>query len=427
MPETLRIAIVSKALAPGGGASRMAEMLGNLLRDAGHAADNWVGYYTGPPLDHVRQLHGRRIRPMLRGAQRLVRNLGLQEAVPFEYPMLRPHAARYDIIHFHDIIHTASPASIRLLARTKPVAVTLHDCSSITGGCIQPMDCPSYPTACGRCPEHGRWPLVGRFDATRALRSWKKRLWRHPGIAFIAPSRWMTEQADESGMLPASPRRINNAVETDIFAPPTDKHALRRDLGLPADKPVAVLSSGALDDRYKGVDLGLMALLQADPKPHVLLIGKNAPSPGLLEGLDWKITGYLDDRRVLARYMGAGDVFVHPSRADNQPLATLEALAAGLPVAAFAVGGVPEYVVEGETGALARPDDVDELSACISRLLNNQTALAAMSAKARRVALELFSPERFLSAHLALYDELLQNREAGGTATDVQRAGGRST
>jgi glycosyltransferase involved in cell wall biosynthesis len=384
----------------------MAEKLGDLLRDAGHLAHNWVGYYSGPPLEHVKQLHGNRSRRCIRSLHKTSGFLGLQEFIPWEYAVFKKYEHLYDIIHVHDIIQTASPITIRLMQQKTPVVITLHDCSFITGGCIQPLDCKSYPK-CGKfCPEHGYWPMAGKINCTRLMQRLKKFLWLNSRITFAAPSLWMAEQARIRKMTPMPVRHIPNCVETDIFTPVKNKASLRYQLGLPQKVPIAVISSGSLKDRYKGVAYAIQAMHQVIPVPFVLLIGKDKAPLKHLEGLDWKQTGYISDRRFLSDFFKAADFFVHSPLADNQPLVTLEALSSGLPVAAFATGGIPEYIIDGFNGFLSKTRDAPGLAKKITRLLKNPTALKKMGLNSRNYALQTFSPSEFLENHLELYKEL---------------------
>ena len=99
-----------------------------------------------------------------------------------------------------------------------------------------------------------------------------------------------------------------------------------------------------------------------------------APNEALLErradGLGVRVTfhGHVDDLRARLR---DADVFVLSSRAENLPISILEAMAAGLPVVATRVGGVPELVDDGVTGLIVPPDDAAALAEAINALVED--------------------------------------------------------
>ena len=117
-----------------------------------------------------------------------------------------------------------------------------------------------------------------------------------------------------------------------------------------------------------------------------------------------KFLGWVDDLRpVLAGW----DVFVLPSLEEGFPIAALEAMAAGLPVVASAVGGVPELVEDGETGWLVPPRDVDALAYRVGLLLNNPGQRRAMGRAAQSRVRDHFSLAQMTEGFGNLYDELL--------------------
>ena len=85
----------------------------------------------------------------------------------------------------------------------------------------------------------------------------------------------------------------------------------------------------------------------------------------------------------VSAHLAEADVFVLPSRSDAMPNALLEAMAAGLPIVAAAVGGIPELIEDGVTGLLVPPDDPASLADAVCRLLADP-ALAARVAEAAR-------------------------------------------
>ncbi len=77
------------------------------------------------------------------------------------------------------------------------------------------------------------------------------------------------------------------------------------------------------------------------------------------------------------------------------------------PVIATAVNGTPEAVIDGVTGLLVAPDDVEGLSSAILTLVNDPDRAARMGEEGRRVAVDRFSLRAYLRGIEALYDELL--------------------
>jgi glycosyltransferase involved in cell wall biosynthesis len=100
----------------------------------------------------------------------------------------------------------------------------------------------------------------------------------------------------------------------------------------------------------------------------------------------------LGARSDVEQILPAFDVFVLASRAEEMPIAVMEAMAAGLPVAATDVGGMPDLVEEGVTGLLARKAKPGALAACLDRLAADAALRRRMGAAGRERVLRAFAP-----------------------------------
>jgi glycosyltransferase involved in cell wall biosynthesis len=116
------------------------------------------------------------------------------------------------------------------------------------------------------------------------------------------------------------------------------------------------------------------------------------------------------ERRDVPELLAAADVFALASSSEGMPVSVLEAMAAGLPVVASRVGGVPEQVVDGETGVLVDPGDAEDLADALSRLLGDVELRRRLGAAGRARAEQAFDLEPFRRAHLELYSRELARR-----------------
>lgn len=182
----------------------------------------------------------------------------------------------------------------------------------------------------------------------------------------------------------------------------------RAALGIPENATV-IGSVGRLIEQ-KGLSYALAAFAQAHeqfPDAHYVLIGDGPLREDLearIEGLGLRGRAHLAGwRNNAAGLMPAFDIFLMPSVWEGFGLVVLEAMAARLPVIASNVSALPEIVVEGETGVLAPPGDVGELSAALCALLADETLRRTMG-EAGRARLESdFSLSRMIDATLGVY------------------------
>jgi glycogen(starch) synthase len=184
------------------------------------------------------------------------------------------------------------------------------------------------------------------------------------------------------------------------------------------DRTPVFLSVGRLE-AYKGTGDVLKALrLAADrgalpPGWTWLVVGEGPYEPRLRrEAGDWlgdhiHLVGRVDERMLHALYERA-DAFVHATHFEGSSIVTLEAMAHGLPVLGARAGGIPDKVVDGQTGWLFEPGDVATLADRLARVSASGEERRRLGAAGRARARSLFTWSRIADDTLALYHELLE-------------------
>jgi glycogen synthase len=176
----------------------------------------------------------------------------------------------------------------------------------------------------------------------------------------------------------------------------------------PREHEVLVAAVAANLEYWKGIDVLLDAARLVKAPLRLEVYGTGALRDELEQqarrnGVDARFHGFVGDIR---ERLADADVLVQPSRADTLPLAVLEAMAGGLPVVGARVGGIPELVVDGETGFVVAPEDPEALADALDALAAGPELRRRLGRRARERAAEVFSPERATRRMVALYEEL---------------------
>jgi len=123
---------------------------------------------------------------------------------------------------------------------------------------------------------------------------------------------------------------------------------------------------------------------------------------------------FLGFRSDVADVLRAADVVVLPSLSEGLPLAVLEAMACAKPVVATPVGGIPDAVVDGQTGWHVPQNDPERLAAAVLRVLTDREAALLMGVLARQRVETVFSVKRMVAQVEALYTDVLRLESQDG-------------
>jgi glycosyltransferase involved in cell wall biosynthesis len=203
---------------------------------------------------------------------------------------------------------------------------------------------------------------------------------------------------------------VHNGIELERFR--RDRAATRarleREFGIAPGVPILVTVSVLRP--AKGIEY-LLDAVQRVPNAVFLILGDGnkreewqalAQQQGIGDRVRW--AGYRTDVDTI---LAGCDALVHPSLDDAFPTVLLEAMAAGLPVVATRVGGIPEIVSDGETGFLVPPADAAALANAIDNLLADRERMRRMGESVTSIAVTKFSTAAWVSRLTAVYDEVL--------------------
>lgn len=200
-------------------------------------------------------------------------------------------------------------------------------------------------------------------------------------------------------------------VDTAVFNSDRRDPSFKRELGIPTAQKV-LLYVGRLSPE-KEIDLLLKAHAYLSAKDYTLLIVGDGPQSeetrrycAVHRGV--KYLGHFDSHRELARVYASSDVFIMPCRNETFGMATLEALASGLPVVGIAEGASRDLITP-QIGALARPGDGQDLANKISAVA--QWNLEPVRERCQAYAANRYSWESVFARYFEIYRNLISERE----------------
>jgi glycosyltransferase involved in cell wall biosynthesis len=193
---------------------------------------------------------------------------------------------------------------------------------------------------------------------------------------------------------------------------------LRRQIGIANDEKL-VLSIGRLSREKGHIDLVLafkhLREIYPELKSKLVIVGEGpererleatAGSPGLSASVV-----FAGQIRNVQPYYALADVLVLPSHSEGSPYVLLEAMAAGVPIVATAVGGVPEMVAHEESALLVPPEDPRAMASAIARVLGAPEIARKLTTNGARLVATSYAPETQIRSLTNLYLSILKERQ----------------
>ncbi len=323
-----------------------------------------------------------------------------------------------DGLTFHPLNLLGEPSSVRILLEFARVA------QRVRPDVLHTHDGIGWYTVSSQLMNHG---IQGRIlevhDAPQTRRrvrlkslagSWMiKRLGYRP---LVHSSSVRKGVANAYGISQDTIALIPLGIDTVQFArPAVSSSEWRQRMAIPADALVVLYVARLVPPKNVAlyVDIARRVIERID-KAVFLVVG-DGPLKAVLEGfvqecgLERKIR-FLGFRGDLVTIYHACDLFVSTSKYEGFGLAIVEAMAAGRPVVATAVGGVPEVILDGTTGRLCAPNDVNGLVRAVSDLLGDLSTRERMGDAARERANQLFDARAMMRKYEELYTDLTHGR-----------------
>lgn len=222
-------------------------------------------------------------------------------------------------------------------------------------------------------------------------------LYRNTIDRLVTPSRFYRDKLVEWGWDPNRIAHIPNCIDANQFTPSSDESNYFVYAGrLAPEKGLATLVRAAA--------LSQQRLVLAGTGPEEAALRRLAQEVGA----DVSFTGYLK-KPELQKLIGEALALVLPSEwYENAPVSVLEAYALGRPVIGTRIGGIPELVLDGETGILVEPGNVKMLAGALAGIANlPQAARSELGARGRDWVRRAFSPDGYRDLTTELYDEVV--------------------
>jgi glycosyltransferase involved in cell wall biosynthesis len=257
-----------------------------------------------------------------------------------EYNILEdPAVKEADIIHLHWVAGVLDYPSF-FQKNNKPVVWTLHDMNPFQGIFHYKAD-----------------EVRNKKDSSlldkKVLQVKRKAIANKKADLFIvSPSNWLLNAAMNSAIFSnIGGCCIPYPLNMKVFDLNSD-NGLKDRLKIPEVNTLFLFVAQEIKNYRKGFDLLIAALKKMEHQQLTILVIGNTGEFDIPE-LDIRILGIVNDDNLLREYISLADAFIIPSREDNFPNVMLEALACGIPVLSFNVGGMAEVVKNGYTGLKA--------------------------------------------------------------------------
>lgn len=255
-------------------------------------------------------------------------------------------------------------------------------------------------------------PYYGRYVYRVMDRQVMRRVTRIISVSDNVRDHYLTELS----IRPEKIRTIHYGIEADKFNREFTPARQQEELGLAADDFIigTVANLNWRKDLFTLLEAAKLVLAEC-PRAKFLLIG-DGPQKAELQtrarqlGIADRVM-FLGSRHDVPELLALCRLFVLSSVTEGLAVAVLEAMAMGKPVVATKVGGIPEVVLDGETGILVPPKSPDQMAQAIKRLISHEKLAVQFGAAGQRRMEQYFSADRMVQGLERLYHDLSNRRK----------------
>ncbi len=286
----------------------------------------------------------------------------------------------------------------RIISTVRPDLVHVHSRRGADIWSAVAAWCTNTPAIITRRVDNPESPAIARLK----YRSYRR---------VVAISEGIRRLLISEGVPPRKIECIPSAVDAERFIAPCDRHWFLREFELrPTQRTIGMIAQFIRRKGHRFLIAAAPMIMARCPEARFLLFGKGPLEEEIRRqcsriGIADQVI-FAGFRHDLARILPCLDVVVHPATLEGLGVSLLQAAAAGVPIVASRVGGIPEVVMDGFSGILIDPEDTGELVNSVTRLLSEPELARLLGERGRRIAIEDFSIDAMVKRYLYLYRDL---------------------
>ena len=316
------------------------------------------------------------------------------------------------LVHAHNLFPGYFDLRIlKKLSVNYPILITAHDCWLMTGHCAHPINCSRFVVGCGECPDLNIPPSIER-DKTKYNLKYKLDILKKSNVFLATPCEWLKKTFENSltHNLFNEVRVIPNGIKTNQFYPLNNKRKIRKELNLLLESTIFIfVANKTISNPWKNFTLMLKSLqalaFKSKKMIYFICIGENHST---IQSYNFEciFISPLNELKLLNEYYNCADYYFHLSKADTFPNTILEAQSCGVPVFANPICGIPEQIIESETGWFINETNPQQIANFIFNCINKNN-YNKMSTRCRSHIVEKFCSSQMVIEYNKYYNSIL--------------------
>lgn len=236
-----------------------------------------------------------------------------------------------------------------------------------------------------------RYAFGNKFLYKHTIKPWYLLVFKYADYVTVI-SNYLKDRAIKNGVSPGKINIIPNGVDVKQFSSTGENIQLKQKLGIKENEKIIITTSRLVKKNAVGDLIDAMRYLPENTK--LLILGTGAEEE-TLKAKAYKLYGRVKflgniNHKEVPSYLHISDVFARPSLSEGMGNSFIEAMAAGVPVVATPVGGIPEFLENEKTGLFCEVNNPKSIAVQISRYLSEAELRASVISNAQKMVVERY-------------------------------------